>query len=390
MSATDPTRARHAARARATLPGRTWRLAALPAHLAHAAATVGTPPPAPARQAVAQLAAWANQLAREHAWTAFAALNPAAPGARTRRPAARRQRLAADEQTATLGRRVCAALRAEHHPDRRLGAGAVAGRARLATQRRSVPARQAGPPTWRSLRPAPPPAASAGGGRWWARTACGDLDPALFTAATTPTRVLPDVLNGDEWAHDRGDRRGPTRHADNQARPDRPVTGFVSPSGPHRAHPTAGGRHILRDRGERALPWPHRLDTAVRQRPRMVLPSKPGQRRRRYDGDGCEHDVGDRCAGRSHLVDLRRSSPSCAGSCRRSSPSRMSLYTPQVQRAKQVCARCPVQPQCLTEALVVRLPRHTPNQYEVGVVAGTTPAERARLRATATGGPDAA
>jgi len=41
--------------------------------------------------------------------------------------------------------------------------------------------------------------------------------------------VLRDTLNGDEQAHDRGDDSGPVLHSRNQAQPDRPVTGFVSP-----------------------------------------------------------------------------------------------------------------------------------------------------------------
>jgi hypothetical protein len=41
--------------------------------------------------------------------------------------------------------------------------------------------------------------------------------------------VLRDTLNGDEQARDRGDDSGPARYARDQARPDRPVIGFVSP-----------------------------------------------------------------------------------------------------------------------------------------------------------------
>jgi hypothetical protein len=41
------------------------------------------------------------------------------------------------------------------------------------------------------------------------------------------SRVLRDARNGDEQVHDRGDGSGPSRHADNQARSGRPVTGFV-------------------------------------------------------------------------------------------------------------------------------------------------------------------
>ena len=218
MDAAQLVHARHAAAAGAALPGRAgW------------------------------LAVWADQLAGDHAWTVFAVLNPTVPGARARRPAVRRQRLRAAEHTATLGGRAYAALRAENHPDREVAGRAVAGRARLAKQRRFEHVRQAGPPAWQTPTPAVPAATPAGGGPWWARAACRDLDPEVF-AATTKT---------------------------------------------------------------------------------------------------------------------------------------------QVRRAKQVCAACPVQPDCLAEALAVPLPRRTPNQYDTGVVAGTTPAERARLRA-ATGGPDAA
>jgi hypothetical protein len=44
-------------------------------------------------------------------------------------------------------------------------------------------------------------------------------------------QVLPDTLNGDEQVHDRGAIGGVIRGAHNQAPPDGPVTGFVSPSG---------------------------------------------------------------------------------------------------------------------------------------------------------------
>jgi hypothetical protein len=75
--------------------------------------------------------------------------------------------------------------------------------------------------------------------------------------AGRPPLVLRDTLNGDEQAHDRGDDCCPGRQANNQPRPDRAATGFVSPSLTRCAHQQAGGRHVPTSRHARdALPAP--------------------------------------------------------------------------------------------------------------------------------------
>jgi hypothetical protein len=196
MSAAERVRVHHAAAVRAALPDRAARLAAQAAHLFHAGSSAGAPPPADVEVAAQRLAAWAAQLATERAWATFATLNPTAPGARTSRPGARRRRLVAAEQAASLGRRAVAALTAENQAARSGASGAVVGRARLAKQRRYDLVRQAGPPAWQApsaarAAPAAPAAGGAEGGRWWARAACRDLDPELFTAATTPRPGAP-------------------------------------------------------------------------------------------------------------------------------------------------------------------------------------------------------
>lgn len=60
--------------------------------------------------------------------------------------------------------------------------------------------------------------------------------------------LLPDTLDGDERALDRGDAHGSVCHADDQAQPDQPVTGFVSFSRRYRAHLTPGGRCVPHNR----------------------------------------------------------------------------------------------------------------------------------------------
>jgi hypothetical protein len=51
------------------------------------------------------------------------------------------------------------------------------------------------------------------------------------------------------------------------------------------------------------------------------------QLRGRDDGDGDRHDIGDLCAARRHALACGGASRRCAGSCRRSWSSRVSLYT---------------------------------------------------------------
>ena len=183
---------------------------------------------------------------------------------------------------------VRAAARGESVLEPRIAARLVREVRQASARRR--PLDQLSPASWRSWPPWPAAAPTARSPRRFgsARRPSRRTSPASWPSCSWPTAPRPpSSACSSAWSPStRRSTTSPTRTSNQRHRALAPPAGAASTHG-----------------------WP------------------PTRDRWHDHGDGGRRDLGERCAGRRQAPDLHRRSPDTCRVCRRSSPSRVSLYT---------------------------------------------------------------